>query len=75
MNSLLSTLQSTYPPDTGVRVGMADLDTDGVTVIVLVDGQPVDCGFLDTTTSPGNPVALLRCGPTWLCLGQIQVQP
>jgi hypothetical protein len=73
--SVLTDVAGSLPPDTGLRIGVAVLAPDGVSTAVTVSGQLVDCGFLDTTVTIGNPVALLRCGPTWLCLGQIQTQP
>jgi hypothetical protein len=73
--SALTDVEGALPPNTGMRIGVAALAADAVTIIVKVSGQTVDCGFLDSTVTVGQPVALLRCGPTWLCLGQIQAQP
>lgn len=73
--SALTDLAGAIPPNTGMRVGWAELDTDGVTIIIKVANKQIDCGFLNTTVTAGQPVALLRSGPSWLCLGQIQVQP
>jgi hypothetical protein len=74
--TVLTDVAGALPPDTGLRIGMAILATDGVSTAVQVAGSTVDCGFLGgTLTTIGQPVALLRCGPTWLCLGQIQTQP
>jgi len=48
-----------------------------VTIIVRVAGQKIPCGFLDAPAAYtiGQPVAMLRCGATWLALGQVQAQP
>lgn len=71
----LADLKSALPADTEVRIGMAVLAADGVSTAVSVSGSVIQCGFIATTTTVGNPVAVLRCGPIWLCLGDVRTQP
>jgi hypothetical protein len=70
-------ISDALPPNTSMRIGVAALDADGVTIIVRVAGQKIPCGFLDAPAAYtiGQPVAMLRCGATWLALGQVQAQP
>lgn len=59
-------VKASYPPDTGVRVGIVSGSQ------VLVSGVPVDCGFLSPNFPEGAPVALLRWKGAWLALGTTQ---
>lgn len=67
-------LAGALPPDTNMRIGIAR--SDGVTITVEVAGNVIQCGFLDpATVTADTPVAVLRSGSTWLCLGRIITQP
>ena len=69
----LGDLRATYPADMELRIGVAVAVPAGVGV--SINGATILCGFLHTTTTIGQPVAVLRCGSVWLCLGQVQTQP
>jgi len=67
-------LAGAMPPDTNLRIGIAR--SDGGTITVEVAGNVIQCGFLDpATVTADTPVAVLRFGSTWLCLGRIITQP
>lgn len=67
-------LAAALPPNTNMRIGLAR--SDGGTITVEVAGNVVQCGFLDpATVTADTPVALLRFGSTWICLGRIVTQP
>lgn len=69
----LADLKASLPADMELRVGTCV--TVGAGKGVSINGTVIQCGFLSTTTTVGNPVAVLRCGPVWLCLGDIRTQP
>jgi len=69
----LDDVRAALPADMDLRIGTAVAVTAGVGV--SINGTVIQCGFLDTTTTIGQPVAVLRCGSVWLCLGQVQTQP
>lgn len=58
-------VKGAFPPDTGARVGIRD-GTD-----VLVQGVPVNCGYLSPDMGDGASIALLRWQGAWLALGSI----
>ena len=72
-------MQAALPPDTEVRIGIAE--AGGLGIRVRVSGAIISCGFLNVTTTAGSPVALLHWGGgggssgNWLCLGNIRTQP
>lgn len=69
------TVKGSMPPDTGLRIGIAAVDSSGA-VTVSVSGKVVDCGFLDPGgIVSGSPVALLRGDSSWLALGATASQP
>lgn len=71
-----ATLRGTYPPDTGLRIGLASIDTTTGEVTVLVSGKVVSCGYVDPRGFiEGAPVALLRGESSWLALGVTLAQP
>lgn len=69
----LTDLKGAIPADMEMRIGTAV--AVGAGIGVSISGAVIQCGFLDTTVVIGQPVAVLRCGPIWLCLGQVQTQP
>lgn len=75
MTSPSNQLQSTYPPDTNFRIGIAR----GTGVITVeVAGNQVAVNFLDPSAAAvvdGAPVLVLRFGSAWVCLGAIVDQP
>lgn len=74
MTSPAVELMGVLPPDTNLRIGLAR--SDGSTITVEVAGNVIQCGFLDpATVTADTPVAVLRFGATWLCLGRIVTQP
>lgn len=69
----LTDLKGALPADMELRIGTCVSVTAGKGV--NINGTVIQCGFLGTTTTVGNPVAVLRFGPVWLCLGDVRTQP
>jgi hypothetical protein len=69
-------LQSTYPPNNAVRVGVATRNDDG-TLSVSFQGEIVPSGWLDLTgqISLGDPIAAVRGESSWLLLGAVRTAP
>lgn len=68
-------VKGTYPPDTGLRIGVAQVSSTGE-VTVTVSGKTVSCGYIDPRGFITNePVALLRGESSWLALGRSLSQP
>lgn len=70
-----SNVKSAMPPDTGLRIGIAYVDSLGV-VTVEISGKEISCGYVDPLGyADGVPVAVLRGESSWLVLGAVVTQP
>lgn len=72
-----SDVQTTYPPNNALRVGIVGLDANGgIARNVSVQGTPVNCGWIDPAIPvPTDNVALLRGESSWLALGTVRSTP
>ncbi len=76
MTSPATDLQSTYPPNNGLRVGVVDSVASDGAVVVSVSGKVVPIAFLDPAGYvAGAPVAILRGESSWLALGVPRTYP
>lgn len=76
MTSPATDLQSTYPPNNGLRVGVVDSISSTGVAVVSVSGKVVPIAFLDPAGYVvGAPVAILRGESSWLALGVPRTYP
>lgn len=75
MSNAASNTKGSMPPDTGLRIGIAYVDSLGV-VTVKVSNKEIACGYVDPLGyADGVPVAILRGESSWLVLGAVVTQP
>lgn len=67
-------VKATYPPDTGMRVGIVRIS--GGVATVEVSGKTINAQFLTPgILADGSPVVLFRGDGSWVALGGMQAEP